>query len=597
MRSKLKYLVRSLSKNGRQILILTSDLFAFRPITLTCSLLLMLARSISASVSLLLIIPLLHVLGFALGASNMNHFDKVITNLFLSTHLPLNLPTVLFAYIIIVSLAALVAYAEQWLNSVIQQKFSHHLRCQLFEAIVGSTWTFIQQQRRATLSDNLTTQIQTISTACYNLLNLINNAILVCVYSALALLLSWKMTIIAIASAVFLLAMMLPLYKRTASAGETQIQQGHTVVHELSEQLNLIKMIKVWGYEKQFTQEIKGVSASLEQQNQYFVHILAVSKLLYSVGSVIIFSILLYFALTVIALPLPSLMMLLVVFLRILPRVSTMQQTYQRMIHQVSSYTEVKQLLRSCMANQEKSDVQSPPLSFNESITLDNIHFSYPQKHAKALIKKLSFSIKKNTTTAVIGPSGVGKSTLADLIVGLINPNSGQIYIDKTPLNESNKLAWRKSIAYVAQEHLLLNKSIRQNLQLFSTNQSEKDLWDALRSASAAGFVEALDQGLDTIIGEQGVKLSGGERQRISLARALLSKPELLILDECTSSLDKSNITEIQKALRHIHGKVTILIISHQMDMWDLADQKIVLGSAGKFAVPDRKELLMESLN
>jgi ATP-binding cassette subfamily C protein len=396
---------------------------------------------------------------------------------------------------------------------------------------------------------------------------------------------------IAIVSAVLLFSMMLPLYKHTANAGKNQVQQNHAIVHALSEQLNVLKMIKTGGFEEQFIQEIKEISVSLEHRNQYFIHILAISKLAYAIGLVIIFSILLYFALTVITISLPSLMMLLIVFLRILPRVSTMQQTYQRLIHQIPSYTEVKQLLQSCMANREMGyHNHSNTLTFNESITFHNVHFSYQQNHISPIIKQLSFCIKKNTTIAIMGPSGAGKSTLADLMVGLINPTSGRIYIDRTPLDEKNKLVWRKSVAYVAQEHLLLNKSIRQNLQLFTSEKPDVDLWEALRSASAAGFVEALEHGLDTIIGEQGIRLSGGEHQRLSLARALLAKPQLLILDECTSSLDKNNINEIQKALKQLHGTMTIIIISHQMDMCDLAYQKIILGSASQSGLLIKKE-------
>jgi ABC-type bacteriocin/lantibiotic exporter with double-glycine peptidase domain len=179
------------------------------------------------------------------------------------------------------------------------------------------------------------------------------------------------------------------------------------------------------------------------------------------------------------------------------------------------------------------------------------------------------------------------------LIVGLLTPTGGTIEIDQTELNAQNKLAWRKSIAYVTQENFLLNTSIRHNLQIFGKIKPDKVLWDALRSAAAEDFVTCLKDGLDTVIGDGKLSLSGGERQRIVLARALLTNPQLLVLDECTSSLDKQNIIIIQQALTKLRGKMTIIIVSHQLEMQQLADKKIILGSE---ALPTSSRNFKQSL-
>lgn len=580
---KFKTLIADAHTNSRLIWTFWKDVFTYKPLSTLGSIVLMLVQSISSGIGLLLIIPLLHVIGFSFGPTDANAIDKIIAQLFLSVHLPLNLSTILLTYVVIVSLVATLTYAEQWLSSTLQSGFSHYVRSQLYRLLLSSKWSFLLQEKRANFVHELTTQMQMISAAHTSLLGLVSNTILLCVYSLLALLLSWQMTLIAVLAGLLLLSTLAPLHKRTVRCGHKNIEHNKTLLHTVSEQLAALKVIKASGFEDEFVQKTQEVSFNLEKQNQYFFHIVAATKLVYSVGLVLIFSVFLYLALTKTLISLSALMLLLIVFSRILPRVSTLQQYYQRIIHQLPAYCDVKRSIQLCIDNQEhRANTHHDTLLFSKAIHLDNISYSYPNNKSTPIIHQFSLLIKKNTTTAIIGPSGSGKTTLADLIVGLLNPCTGQIRIDAKPLESNNQLNWRRSIAYVTQNHFLLNASIRYNLQLFSSNKTEQQLWNALRSASAFEFVTDLPQGLDTMIGDEGHFLSGGERQRIVLARALLSNPQLLVLDECTNALDKKNIAQIQQALKKLRGKTTIIIITHQLAMSEFADQKIQLGSMKK---------------
>lgn len=175
--------------------------------------------------------------------------------------------------------------------------------------------------------------------------------------------------------------------------------------------------------------------------------------------------------------------------------------------------------------------------------------------------------------TAIVGKSGAGKSTLIDLLMGLLQPEKGQVLLDGIPLNGDNVNAWRRALSYVPQEPFLFNVSIRENLLLVEPRANEKQLWEALEFAAAAEFVKKLPQGLDTHIGDRGVRLSGGERQRLVLARAILRKPEILILDEATSALDTENEAKIQEALEQLKGTTTIIVIAHRLSTIRNADQ------------------------
>ena len=179
--------------------------------------------------------------------------------------------------------------------------------------------------------------------------------------------------------------------------------------------------------------------------------------------------------------------------------------------------------------------------------------------------------------TAVVGPSGAGKSTLIDMIMGLLQPERGHILIDNIPLSQSNLLSWRKSISYVPQDPFLFNGSIRENLLMIFPEATDEQIWEALEFAAAADFVRKLPQGLDTLVGDRGIRLSGGERQRIVLARAILRKPSILVLDEATSALDTENERKIQEAIEQLKGKMTIIVIAHRLSTISNADQVIVL--------------------
>ena len=175
-----------------------------------------------------------------------------------------------------------------------------------------------------------------------------------------------------------------------------------------------------------------------------------------------------------------------------------------------------------------------------------------------------------------MGPSGSGKSTLADLLLGLIVPARGRVLVDETPLTPDLLPAWREQIGYVPQDSFHFHDTVRANLLWARPEASEAELWEALEVA-AAGFVARLPQGLDTVLGDRGVRLSGGERQRVALARALVRRPAMLILDEATSSLDSENERRVQDAIERLHGHLTILVITHRLTTVRFADSIHVL--------------------
>lgn len=205
------------------------------------------------------------------------------------------------------------------------------------------------------------------------------------------------------------------------------------------------------------------------------------------------------------------------------------------------------------------------PVHLDRAVEVRGLTFTYPGK-TRPVLQDVSLTIPKNSTVALIGPSGSGKTTLADIILGLIQPQEGSIRVDGCNVFE-NLDSWHKLVAYIPQNIYLIDDSIRANVAFGSDGDEIDDdkIWQALKSAQLDTFVRNLDKGLDTMVGDQGVKLSGGQRQRIGIARALCHEPKMLVLDEATSALDTETESAVMDAINRLQGNKTILIIAHRL--------------------------------
>ena len=209
---------------------------------------------------------------------------------------------------------------------------------------------------------------------------------------------------------------------------------------------------------------------------------------------------------------------------------------------------------------------------FTGDVSVKNLSLTYPGKELPAL-KNINLELKSGSAVAIVGPSGAGKTSLVDAILGVLLPDSGVVEISGMPALESAR-KWSGAIAYVPQDIMIIDGTISENVVLGyqTAGADEKYIWDALESAQLEEFVRSLPDGLSTLVGERGAKLSGGQRQRLGIARALFTKPKLLVLDEATSSLDGQTESEITASIKKLKGEVTVLLIAHRLSTVREAD-------------------------
>lgn len=213
--------------------------------------------------------------------------------------------------------------------------------------------------------------------------------------------------------------------------------------------------------------------------------------------------------------------------------------------------------------------------ALEKQISLNNISFSHDGR--QQVLEKLDINIKKNNITSIIGKSGIGKSTLVDLILSLNNPSKGNLFIDQENIDNINLQSYRDKIGYVPQDPILFNDTIKNNLLWANEKASDKDIEIALKQSNSLNFVNKLPKKLSTIVGEKGSELSGGERQRLALARALIKKPKILLLDEATSSVDKESENIIKETIKNLSKFTTVLIIAHKSNLIEASDYVYVL--------------------
>lgn len=211
----------------------------------------------------------------------------------------------------------------------------------------------------------------------------------------------------------------------------------------------------------------------------------------------------------------------------------------------------------------EKDGVADESVKFTEQVEVKNVLWQYSKGNSPVLTDT-NIYLKKGESIAFIGASGAGKTTLADVILGLLKPQQGSVYMDGMDVFAMPK-TWARIVGYVPQSVFLLAGTIKDNVAFGMKNFTDKEIWDALEKAQLAEFIKTLPEGIDTYVGERGVKLSGGQRQRIAIARALANKPEILVLDEATSALDNETETAIMESIDSLQGQITMIIVAHRL--------------------------------
>jgi len=476
-------------------------------------------------------------------------------------------------------LANLFAYVERVVASKLRVRVIRNLRNDYFEKVTRLHIGYFNNQRKGDLISRFTNDAQEVENAVVNSLKVVfKEPVTIIVYFVVLFAISVKLTLFTLVVLPLVGGVLAEIVKRLKrQAKQSQESLGRTV-SILDETFSGMRVVKAFNARKYIYDKMAGendhysrVNLSMAYKNELaspvseFLGVVIVAIIMY-VGGLLILS-------GEGQLEASQFIVFLGLFAQIIQPAKSFSNGITSMQKGVASARRLFEVIDTQPVIRNKENAL-PLGSFEKGIEFKNVNFAYD---SSLVLKNINLSIEKGKTIALVGPSGGGKSTLADLVPRFYDPTSGEVLLDGISLKDYDLESLRRQIGVVTQESILFNDTIFNNIAFGMPNVSEEQVIEAARIANAHTFITQTEHGYKTFIGERGSKLSGGQRQRLSIARAVLKNPPILILDEATSALDSESEKLVQEALFNLMKNRTSIVIAHRLSTIQHADEIIVI--------------------
>ena len=460
------------------------------------------------------------------------------------------------------------------------------LRLSLLQSLLSTRWGYFLDQKVGSMANAAGTEVLRAGSTYLHAATAIAMMVQAIAYFIVALLVSWEITLIFMTAASLVIYLLFSMVRKAKRAGTKQTVLLQSLLVRLSDSLQSLKSFKAMGRQNLADKLLSSDTMKLNKAKRKQVLSKALLRGIQEPMMTLLVVVGLYLMLVPLNMDLPEVMVLIFLMSRMLAQSGKVQRKYQEMVMCESAYWSLQEKISKAQQNQEHpgGDISA---TLEQGISINNVDFGYNEK---MILKNVSLEIPSRTFTSIIGPSGAGKTTLIDLITGFFQPVHGQVLVDGTPLPKIKLQSWRRMIGYVPQDTILLHDTVFINVTLGEPSLSLEDAEYALKAAGVWDFVSSMPEGIHTTVGERGTKLSGGQRQRIAIARALAHRPQLLILDEATSALDPETESAICQTLDELRGTLTMLAISHQTALVEVADRVFKISDGNITQIPAQND-------
>ncbi|MGF1631583.1 MAG: ABC transporter ATP-binding protein [Kiloniellaceae bacterium] len=527
---------------------------------------LLLFTAFAEGIGMASLLPLLNIVLERDGESELN---RAVVSWFNYMGVPPTTGSILIIIVVLITLKSLFVQVVMTQVSYTANRVAANMRLELIRGLMSARWSYFVKQRSGNLTAALSTEPTRAGQTYRSLCNMLVALVQALAYVALAATISLPITFAALGVG-GLTALALNRFVRLSSqAGQARTTLQRRFLSLLADSIGAMKPIKATASERRVLPLLERYIEDFNAAQDRTALTTEALKNLQEPIRVAAAAAGFYFLIGLWGDSPDTLILLTLLFLRTVDRLGSIQRFLQQTLNNHPAFWFVRSVIDQAQRAKEKRPGGHAP-TLEKDIAVRRLHFTY---NNVPVLDGLSMTIPARTMVSLIGRSGSGKSTLADLLTGLQVANSGEIYIDGEPLHKIDILAWRRMIGYVPQDTVLFHDTVLANVTLGDPELDRKAAETALNRAEAWDFVTAMPNGLDTLVGERGARLSGGQRQRIALARALVRNPALLILDEATSALDPKTERSICATLKHLSRELTILVISHNQALVDVADR------------------------
>lgn len=524
--------------------------------------------ALAEGIGILLLLPLLSiVIGSGTGNRWIDGITGSIVALAPGGSTAWQLAFVLMLFGLLVAVRAFIIFNRDILMERVQTGFVESLRLRIITALTQSQWEVVSRLRHGRITHVLA---QDVDQCGGSAVLLFRSAVAVAMLAgqwALVVLLSPTLALLILLLLVAAAAALRPLLRRSADLGGGLAESNLGMIVATGQFLGGLKLALGQNLQASFLQEFRRVQEGAVRRRIEFTRQRTLTQLALAALIAVLGGLVILIGVGLLGTPPAILFTFLFVLARLSGPVGQLQANAQQISHSLPTYRKVKELQAELSANSSPNDnADQRPAKFQwDSLELGGVSYLHAGSD-RAGVSGFSLRIDSGEMVGLSGVSGAGKTTLADLIVGLYPPQAGSIRVGGRALDGAALAAWRQALSYVSQDPFLFHDSIRRNLLWARPEASAAEMWDMLDLAEAADLVRALPDGLDAIVGERGALLSGGERQRIALARALIRKPSFLLLDEATSAIDLASEQRILKRLRALEPCPAILMIAHRRE-------------------------------
>ena len=515
-----------------------------------------------------LLLPLLSLIGVDTGV-NAGGMARGIVGALTALNIPIRIIPVLAVFAAVGLIEIGLRALQQYLIVRAGEGVTVRLRQRIFDAASRAGWPALAAGRSGHLINATVSEANRIGVIYGNAMTafgLISNFL---VYIAVAFFLSWQFMLIAGVVGVGAMFGLRGLYKATRRFGTLTSAATNRMQEILNEHLGAgAKLIRLLGAEpwSRATFDASAVAVGrYTRRNQ--ANTILVRLSVEPIGLALLV-VLVYISVAILRISAAELLLLLLIAYRVIPRLVLVQEMLQRIVSVLPAYEQVVETIRVLDAAAEPRGTMTFT-GLKDRIELRDV---VVRRGTRDVLDGINLTIARNTTTALIGRSGGGKTTVLDVLSGLVPAEQGTVLIDGVPITELDLSSYRQRIGVVPQDSVFFHDTIAANLRVARPDATDEEIWQALAAAHADEFVRSSDEGLERVLGDQGVRLSGGQRQRLSLARALLRKPEILLLDEPSSALDAETEEIIRQTFQRLHGRITLVLVSHRTTLADDAD-------------------------